>query len=212
MEREEKTSCFLVCCCMKKDEYQRMKDIVSFEQKQYYDYAFGSKKEYYWGSLLGNPICLIMKWQKYSRMTDYYIRVCVKKRTTINIIKSKFYMYLRNKYANKCGFEISTANIGKGFMVYHIGSTVINPGAILGEQVHLHGNNCIGNGGEGNFACPIIGNRVKIGVGAKVIGGISIADDCYIGASSLVNHSFNLDGGAIIAGVPAKIIKKYTKE
>lgn len=194
---------------MIKDEYKMTKDIISFEQKQYYDYAFGSKKEYFWRHICGDPICLIMKWQKYSRLVDYYVKACTRKRTFFNLVKSKFYLFLRNHYANKCGFEISTANIGEGFMIYHIGSTVINPGAVLGKHVHLHGNNCIGNGGEGNWACPIIGNHVKIGVGAKVIGGISIADDCYIGASSLVNYSFN-SGGVVIAGVPAKAIKKRT--
>ena len=53
----------------------------------------------------------------------------------------------------------------------------------------LHGDNCIGNNGI-TLAAPRIGNRVDIGVGAKIIGNIEIADDIVIGAGAVVNKSF----------------------
>jgi acetyltransferase-like isoleucine patch superfamily enzyme len=47
-----------------------------------------------------------------------------------------------------------------------------------------------------------IGNNVYIGNNAMIMPGVTIADDCIIGAGSIVTKSF-LDHGIIIAGVPA---------
>lgn len=188
------------------DNKKILREVIAFEQSQYRKLAFHSKKEYIWAKLFHNPTILIMKWQKYSRIADYYAHACMREYSIRNLVCSKYYEFLRYKYANKCGFEIYTSNIGRGFMVYHIGATVINPDTIIGDNVHLHGNNCIGNGGDYNFACPIIGNNVKVGVGAKIIGGIKIGDDCYIGACALVNKSFEV--GQILIGVPAKALCK----
>ena len=64
-------------------------------------------------------------------------------------------------------------------------------------------DNCIGNKGPKSSPCPIIGNNVEIGVGAKIIGGVTIADDIVIGAGAVVVDSF-LEKGIIIGGVPAR--------
>lgn len=50
-----------------------------------------------------------------------------------------------------------------------------------------------------------IGNRVFIGAGAVILGDTTIADDCIIGAGSVVLQSFEKEG-SIIAGNPAKVI------
>lgn len=177
------------------DNKKILKEVINDEQAQYRKLAFHSKKEYFWARVFRNPTILIMRWQKYSRIADFYAHACMRNRSIQNLVCSKFYEFLRYKYANKCGFEIYTSNIGRGFMIYHTCATVINPDSIIGENVHLHGNNCIGNGGENDLACPIIGNNVKVGVGAKIIGGVKIGDNCYIGASALVNKSFEMGGG-----------------
>ena len=48
----------------------------------------------------------------------------------------------------------------------------------------MHGDNCIGNNGKDD-ECPIIGSHVDIGVGAKILGGVHIADNCTIGAGAV---------------------------
>ena len=48
---------------------------------------------------------------------------------------------------------------------------------------------------------------MEIGVGAKIIGGVTIADNIKIGAGAVVVSSF-YEEGVTIGGVPAKIIKK----
>ncbi|VBB39422.1 hypothetical protein TRIP_E190340 [uncultured Spirochaetota bacterium] len=53
----------------------------------------------------------------------------------------------------------------------------------------------------------IIGNNAYIGPGAKLFGGITIADKIVIGANSVVNKSFYTPNISI-AGVPAKVISQ----
>jgi len=50
-----------------------------------------------------------------------------------------------------------------------------------------------------------IGNNVYIGMGAIILPGITIADDCIIGAGSVVTKSF-LKPGGVLAGNPARRI------
>lgn len=51
--------------------------------------------------------------------------------------------------------------------------------------------------------CPQIGNNVEIGVGAKVIGNITIADNIKIGANAVVTKSFDEEGITLV-GIPAR--------
>ena len=57
---------------------------------------------------------------------------------------------------------------------------------------------------------PVLGNNIYIGAGAKIIGNIYIADDCVIGANAVVTKSI-MEPKSIVAGIPAKVIGKKTK-
>ena len=63
----------------------------------------------------------------------------------------------------------------------------------------------IGNNGKDND-CPIIGNNVMIGAGAKVIGPVTIADNIKVAAGAVVVTSFT-ESGITIGGVPARKLK-----
>lgn len=116
-----------------------------------------------------------------------------------------WYIRKRNRIGNKLGLEISTELIGKGLIVYHF-NNVVNSNAIIGENLHLHGCNVIGNAGDSDLRCPIIGNNVMMGAGAKVIGNVTIADNIKIGAGAVVVSSFT-EPGITIGGVPARKLK-----
>ena len=132
-------------------------------------------KSIMWGRLTKQGKYRIWKWLKYSRKYDFYSQYYDK--GIFGKLASIYYLRKKNTLATKLGFDIDTPNIGKGLLIYHIGATVINGGAIIGENCILHGNNCIGNKGPAGSSCPVIGNNVEIGVGAKIIGGVTIADN-----------------------------------
>ena len=57
-----------------------------------------------------------------------------------------------------------------------------------------------------NYTAPKIGNNVDLGVGASVIGDVELADNIIVAAGAVVVKSCFTEG-AVLAGVPAKVIK-----
>jgi serine O-acetyltransferase len=51
---------------------------------------------------------------------------------------------------------------------------------------------------------PVIGDRVYIGTGAKILGPITIGDDVRIGANAVVID--DVPGGATVVGAPARVV------
>lgn len=93
--------------------------------------------------------------------------------------------------------------IGKGFRIHHFGGVIFHPSVIIGKNCTLYHGVTIGDkGGKGNAAC--IGNDVLIGAGAKIIGEISIGNNCKIGANTVVNR--NIPDNAVVIGNIGKII------
>lgn len=147
--------------------------------------------------LTGHPDIIFYKAVKINRK---YYKAKEKKQK----IKMAFYGRLANKYARKYNLELY-GKYGENLRIWH-SNIVINGKAKLGDNINLHGNNCIGNNGK-DEGCPTIGDNVDIGYGTVIIGNIKIADNIKIGANSLVNKSFET-GGVTIAGSPAVVIKK----
>ena len=110
----------------------------------------------------------------------------------------------KNFYSYRSGVEIGANSIiGKNCDIWHSG-VVIN--GTVGDNCVFHGNNTIGNKGKGSESVtPTLGNGVDVGVGAVIIGDVTIADNCIIGANSVVTKSFEVPG-TVIAGVPGKVI------
>ncbi|PGS45141.1 serine acetyltransferase [Bacillus cereus] len=112
---------------------------------------------------------------------------------------------IRNGSIKKYGVEIGlNSKIGGGLNIHHINGIVIGDGVVIGEKFNVFQQVTIG---KKKIGYPIIGNRVTIYPGAKIIGDISIEDEVIIGANSVVNK--NIKHSRIIAGIPAtEIIKK----
>lgn len=100
-------------------------------------------------------------------------------------------------------FTISkTCNIGYGFDPIHPYATVINADKIGNNFRCLH-LTTLGKIGEKR---PVIGNNVICGANVTIIGGITIGDNVEIGAGSVVTK--DIPANCIIAGVPAKVLRK----
>lgn len=136
--------------------------------------------------------------------------LCFKRDNAKNIISSlilsqriKLLDIKKNRLSLEIGVEIAPFNCGKGVRICHP-NVIIN--GYVGENCVFHGNNVIGNKKTGDKnSVPEIGNNVDIGIGAMVIGNVTIADRCVIGAGAVVTKSFSTPETTIV-GVPAKII------
>ena len=98
------------------------------------------------------------------------------------------------------GVEIPvTTSIGPGLRLRHAVGVVVNPASVIGADVMLRHGVTLGNRREAKD-CPRIGAGVEIGVGATIIGAITVGAGAKIGAGAVVLH--DVPAGAIVH-VPA---------
>lgn len=91
--------------------------------------------------------------------------------------------------------------LGRRVRLWHHGGMVLGARAI-GDDVHIRHNTTLGLARRNAEGKPIIGNRVDIGVGACVLGAVTIADDCVIGANTVVLR--DLPPSSTVLGIPAR--------
>lgn len=188
------------------NERSKLKKCLKIEGDLYKSYMFPSTSRYLLSRLKYEPARMIWKWQRISRYVDYYD--ALRKRNWNPWYKLMFFFFIcrRNRLAIALGLDMNTANVGPGLQIYHA-NNVINSFAKIGSNLHLHGSNVIGNKGPGDpKGCPVIGDNVMFGAGAKAIGRITIANNVKIAAGAVVVKDI-LEPGCTVAGVPASIIK-----
>ena len=145
--------------------------ILEHEKKLYKEKVIYSNS-FFWARLKNETPYRIWKWQRLSRLTDFYHRKessAVFMRVVYRIL---YLYYIRRKHqlGERLGLEIGTVNIGEGLVIYHY-NNVVNGNTVIGKNCHIHGTVVVGNDGKTNDA-PIIGDNVMIGAGATVIGKI----------------------------------------
>ena len=104
------------------------------------------------------------------------------------------------------GIEIHPgAKIGEGFFIDHGMGVVIGETSIIGDNVTLYqGVTLGGTSQQHKKRHPTLGNNVVVGVGAQLIGNITIGDDSKVGAGSVVVNS--VPPHATVVGVPGRIV------
>lgn len=140
-----------------------------------------------------------------------YEYLCFKRDNSKNLVLSKilsFKIKLIDIRMKKMGLQLQLEmmpnSVGVGVRICHP-NVIVN--GHVGNNCTFHGNNVLGNKATGEKnQVPRIGSNVDVGIGAMIIGDVFIADNCVIGAGSVVTKSFTTPG-SVIAGVPAKIIK-----
>jgi len=96
--------------------------------------------------------------------------------------------------------------IGRRFKIEHFGGIIVSGDAIFGDDVVIRNGVTIGLRRTGVPGAPVIGNRVDIGAGAKILGAITIGDDVAIGANAVVIEDVPSNFSAV--GVPARLIRR----
>jgi serine O-acetyltransferase len=105
------------------------------------------------------------------------------------------------------GIEIHPgARIGHRFFIDHGMGVVIGETAEIGDDVLLYqGVTLGGTGNEKGKRHPTLGNRVVVGAGAKVLGGIRIGDDVKIGAGTVVVRP--VSDNSTVVGIPGRSVR-----
>jgi serine O-acetyltransferase len=96
--------------------------------------------------------------------------------------------------------------IGRRFRIHHFGGIVVGGSVVFGDDCVIRNGVTIGQLRTGKRAAPVLGNRVDIGAGAKILGAIRIGDDVVIGANAVVLQDVPANSAAV--GVPARILPR----
>ncbi len=94
------------------------------------------------------------------------------------------------------------ADFGPGLVLIHSTGIVINGRVRGGSNVHLEHQVTIG---AERRQCPVLGDDVFIGAGAKILGSITIGDGTRIGANAVVLH--DVPPYATAVGIPARVVR-----
>ena len=162
--------------------------------------------------LYGNhhPISCAEKYIKKLREVEYLHILYANSNGLKRFFLKLWYVYnleKLHKMGMVCNLDIGIHSCKGGIKIWHIaGGIVINMNARVGENLSLHGCNCIGNDGIHPEIAPRIGNNVHLGFGASVIGDVTLADDIWVAAGAVVVSSF-YEKGIVVGGVPARKIK-----
>ena len=99
--------------------------------------------------------------------------------------------------------------VGKNFIIDHFGGIVISGYARFGDDCRIRNGVVIGLKNVDDPRAANIGDRVDIGAGAKILGGVTIGNDVIIGANAVV--ICDVPNNSIAVGVPAKIKSRTNK-
>lgn len=178
----------------------QLHDILAMEKKHY----FKTPRAFLKSRLLHEREYNVWRLQRFVRILEYYASI---KHTFWGKVMYFYYALRVYRLRESLGIEIWHSCFGEGLIIYHASGIVVNSKCIIGKNCHLHGSNCIGNNGISD-GCPKIGDNCDIGYGASIIGDIVIGNNVRIAAGAIVNKSFE-ENDILLAGVPAKIVKRY---
>lgn len=133
------------------------------------------------------------------------IRLYRKCQCSCGTIWYQWFYYRLKKFAVKTGIRLDcNLNIGKGLIIGHSGTIVLNCDAQIGDQFFITHGVTIGRDIRGKRkGAPKIGNRVCIRTNSTVVGNIEIGDDVLIAPNTFVN--FDVPSHSIVIGNPATI-------
>jgi serine O-acetyltransferase len=107
------------------------------------------------------------------------------------------------------GVEIHPgATIGRGLMIDHGSGVVIGETTEIGDNCTLYqGVTLGGTGKDVGKRHPTLGNNVMVGSGAKVLGPLTVGDNCKIASNAVLLDS--IPDGSTAVGIPARIVRRH---
>lgn len=93
--------------------------------------------------------------------------------------------------------------LGKGLIIYHCYGMVVHGKSVIGDNCMLaHQVTLAFEKG----AAPVIGDRVRIAPGAKVVGGVEVGSGSVVGANAVVVK--HIPANSVAVGVPARALDR----
>jgi len=141
-------------------------------------------------------LCAYFRGNKWSRYGLYHLFFWIHRRMQV-------------KYAAYIEFSTS---IGAGLYLGHLCFIVTNTRCVIGENCTLSHGVTIGqtNQRSKNPGVPTIGDRVYLGCGAKILGGIKIGNDAVVAPNAVVVT--DVPAGAVVGGIPARVLSMEGSE
>lgn len=125
------------------------------------------------------------------------------------VFKYSIYPFVRHIlffYKYKFGISIPhNTKIGSGFYIGHFGTIIINEKCIIGKNCNISQGITLGEVSRGQRkGCPVLGDNIYIGPGAKIVGKVTIGNNVAIGTNCVITK--DIEDNAVVVGIPAKII------
>jgi serine O-acetyltransferase len=109
----------------------------------------------------------------------------------------------------ECAAGISlpyTIRLGRRVRIWHHSGIILHARSI-GDDVQIRQNTTMGIASvDRPHDIPTIGDRVDIGCGACILGGITVGDDSKIGANAVVLD--DIPAGSTAVGMPARVVRR----
>lgn len=173
--------------------FQELQACIAADQ---FRYAGGAGARDFWRQWLRESgfrftvvmrLCAFFRSQGWSRWGIYHLFRCWSR-------------CLQVRYGAYISFE---SKIGPGLYVGHLLNIVVNTRAVIGHDCTLGHGVTLGETHPRSRTpgWPVIGDRVYLGCGSVIVGGITIGDDAVIGPNSVVIK--DVPPMAIVSGIPA---------
>lgn len=182
--------------------YQTLKHCIAADQFRYRGGSGWKDFFYLWLHVPGFKFTVVMRACGYLRAQSF-------SRYGLYHLCLFWHRRLQVKYGAYIDFSCS---IGPGLYVPHICAIVVNVRCVIGQDCSMSQGVTLGNTNRRSKhpGTPRLGDRVYLGPGAVVVGGIDIEDDCVIGPNSVVTKP--LPPMSVVSGIPAQIISTRGSE
>ena len=168
---------------------KQYKEMIDYDYR--YLCAFKNKKEMPKSYLKGYEWQVTKAYRKFQANQD--------------TIWKKYYEHKLKRLEYKTGINFeNNISIGKGFIIGHWGTIVLNGKAHFGNEFFVTHNVTVGRDIRGKRkGVPSFGNRVVIRTNSTVVGNIKIGNDVLIAPNTFVN--FDVPDHSVVIGNPATI-------
>jgi serine O-acetyltransferase len=123
-------------------------------------------------------------------------------RSGMTLVYFALYRHVRNHYGIELPFS---AKLGRRVVIEHQGAIVIHGSSVIGDDCIIRQGVTLGNRTlSAPFDAPVLGKKVNVGAGAKLLGLVRVGDGANIGANSVVLR--DVPAGRTAIGVPARVL------